>query len=91
MIFLLFYIPFLDIDPIVFGWDNDEGDKQYSVVYICILMIVFVYVPGDVLGLLLNLEKEEVVFSLNGKPLPPYKQVFEVSLFKTFDLLPNRN
>ena len=33
--------------------------------------------PGDILGCLLNVEKEEVVFSLNGVALPPNSQLFK--------------
>jgi len=32
--------------------------------------------PGDVLGCLLNIEREEVIFSLNGVALEPYRQLF---------------
>ncbi len=32
---------------------------------------------GDVLGLLLDIEGQQVIFYLNGKPLPPYNQVFK--------------
>ncbi|ESO85848.1 hypothetical protein LOTGIDRAFT_130506 [Lottia gigantea] len=32
--------------------------------------------PGDTLGLLLDLENHQLVFYLNGDPLPPYCQVF---------------
>ncbi|XP_077983248.1 RING finger and SPRY domain-containing protein 1-like [Glandiceps talaboti] len=33
--------------------------------------------PGDVVGFLLDLEKQEMIFSLNGNTLPPENQVFE--------------
>ena len=33
--------------------------------------------PGDVLGSLLDLTNAEVIFYLNGDPLPPLTQVFE--------------
>ncbi|XP_070575389.1 RING finger and SPRY domain-containing protein 1-like [Ptychodera flava] len=33
--------------------------------------------PGDVVGFLLDLEKQEMIFSLNGHALPPENQVFQ--------------
>ncbi|XP_025114560.1 RING finger and SPRY domain-containing protein 1-like [Pomacea canaliculata] len=32
--------------------------------------------PGDVLGLLLDVDNQKLVFYLNGDPLPPYRQLF---------------
>lgn len=63
------------------------GDDEYSLAYDGCRQLVWYnakseghrhpcWKPGDVLGLLLNLDEQEIVFSLNGDSLPPCKQVF---------------
>ncbi|KAJ8302942.1 hypothetical protein KUTeg_019338 [Tegillarca granosa] len=64
------------------------GDDEFSMAYDgCRQLIWFqahsrqhthkCWKPGDTLGLLLDLEKHEIIFSLNGKCLAPYKELFD--------------
>ncbi|XP_068617614.1 RING finger and SPRY domain-containing protein 1-like isoform X2 [Battus philenor] len=39
---------------------------------------------GDVLGCLIDLDRKELIFSLNGAPLPPCKEIFEISRYGFF-------
>lgn len=63
------------------------GDDEYSLAYDgcrnliwyeaqCTPHPIQQWKPGDILGCLLNIESEQVIFSLNGVALPPYRQLF---------------
>lgn len=64
------------------------GDDEYSLAYDGCRQLVWhnawseshglpCWHPGDLLGSLLDLERNEIIFSLNGVQLKPYKQVFD--------------
>ncbi|XP_013382424.1 RING finger and SPRY domain-containing protein 1 isoform X1 [Lingula anatina] len=66
---------------------NGIGDDEYSLAYDGCRQLIWYnakcehhshpcWKPGDILGLLLDLDKQEIIFSLNGNCLPAYNQVF---------------
>lgn len=66
------------------------GDDKYSLAYDgCRKLIWYnaktepqsssAWQPGDILGCLLDLDKKEIIFSINGAIFPPCTQVFAVA------------
>ncbi|XP_060074545.1 RING finger and SPRY domain-containing protein 1-like [Ylistrum balloti] len=64
------------------------GDDEYSMAYDGCRQLIWYnadskphdhpcWKPGDTIGLLLNLEDKELIFSLNGVSLPPYRNLFD--------------
>ncbi|XP_015912570.1 RING finger and SPRY domain-containing protein 1 [Parasteatoda tepidariorum] len=64
------------------------GDDEYSIAYDGCRQLIWYnakcsphqhscWKPGDILGCLLDVGKSYVIFYLNGKPLPPYTQLFQ--------------
>lgn len=64
------------------------GDDEYSMAYDGCRQLIWYnaesqshshdfWKPGNTVGLLLNLEEKELTFSLNGKCLPPYRDLFK--------------
>ncbi|XP_033754657.1 RING finger and SPRY domain-containing protein 1-like [Pecten maximus] len=64
------------------------GDDEYSMAYDGCRQLIWYnaeskthghscWKPGNTVGLLLNLEEKELTFSLNGKCLPPHRDLFE--------------
>jgi len=64
------------------------GDDEYSIAYDGCRQLIWYnahsephlhscWKPGDTLGVLLDLEHNRAVFSLNGTTLPPYTQLFQ--------------
>lgn len=47
-------------------WSQHQSDMH----------LVLILFSGDILGLLLDLENQYLIFYLNGDPLPSYKQLF---------------
>ncbi|XP_005101311.1 RING finger and SPRY domain-containing protein 1 [Aplysia californica] len=63
------------------------GDDEFSMAYDGCRQLIWYHAqsklhthrcwkPGDILGLLLDLDNQYLIFSLNGDPLPRYKQLF---------------
>ncbi|XP_055892147.1 RING finger and SPRY domain-containing protein 1-like [Biomphalaria glabrata] len=63
------------------------GDDEFSMAYDGCRQLIWYHAqselhthpcwkPGDILGLLLDLENQYLIFYLNGDPLPSYKQLF---------------
>ncbi|KAJ1523563.1 hypothetical protein ONE63_001411 [Megalurothrips usitatus] len=66
------------------------GDDEYSLAYDGCRRLVWykahsqkqnrdVWKPGDILGSLLDMDKQEIVFYINGEPLPPCTEVFKTA------------
>ena len=58
---------------LVVDWRPRDGEFHSSV---AVCLPVCGVCSGDILGVLLDLSHNEVIFSLNGNCLPPFKQLF---------------
>ncbi|XP_038216593.1 RING finger and SPRY domain-containing protein 1-like isoform X2 [Zerene cesonia] len=72
------------------------GDDLYSIAYDGCRKLVWynakptainnveTWKPGDILGCLIDLAAKEVIFSINGKRLPPYNDIFDATRYGFF-------
>lgn len=75
-IFIYIYISFYNIgdDEFSIAFDGCRNLVWYNAQ--CTPHSLPSWKPGDVLGCLLDIEQEKVIFSLNGMALEPYRQLF---------------